>query len=216
MTRNFLEGLGLSKDIIDKVISENGNDIENARKSESDKFATERETLTNRANDLQNQLNQRDADMKDLQDKLTAAQTDATKVTEATEALTSLQTKYDAERQEWSQKQAEQAYEFAVKTKANELKFSSAAAKKDFIREAIAAKLQQNGDDLMGYNDFVTKYKENDPGAFAPDESPASQTSEPNTAPAPTIVLPTGNGNTGTTGNVFGFNFHGVRPAPKG
>ena len=100
MQRKFLEDLGLEKDAIDKIMTENGSDIENARKTEADKFATERATLTGKADDLQKQLDQRDADLKDVQGKLTAAQADAGKLTEVTEQLGSLQTKYDTERQE--------------------------------------------------------------------------------------------------------------------
>ncbi|MCC8043911.1 MAG: phage scaffolding protein [Clostridiales bacterium] len=218
MKREFLKELGLEKDVIDKIMDENGNDIESARRSEADKFSTERDTLTTKANDLQGQLDARDADIKDLQGKLTAAQTDAGKLTEATQQLNSLQAKYDTERQEWTQKQAQQAYEFAVKQKANELKFSSTAARKDFVREAINAQLKMDGDTLLGYNDFVDKYKAGDPGAFVaepvkPDDGNGAGESSGAGAP-PTIVLPKNNPKPADTGT-FGFHFNGVRPAPK-
>lgn len=213
MQRKFLEDLGLEKDTIDKIMTENGHDVENARKSESDKFAAERTTLTGKADDLQKQLDQRDADLKDVQGKLTAAQADAGKLTEVTEQLGSLQTKYDTERQEWAQKQQAQAYEFAVKTAASALKFTSAAAKRDFERGAIEKALKMEGDKILGFDDYVKAYQEADPGAFMPAEDPKPADPAPQD-PTPTIVLPKGNPG-GSESGVFGFNFHGVRPTPK-
>lgn len=220
MKREFLKELGLEdKDIIDKIMAENGNDIEAARQSEAGKFSAERDTLTTKASDLQGQLDARDADIKDLQGKLAAAQTDAGKLTEATQQLNGLQAKYDAERQEWAQKQAQQAYEFAVKSKASELKFSSAAARKDFVREAIAAQLKMDGDTILGYNDFVDKYKAGDPQAFVTETPPTQETGAgagagQETTPPPVITLPK-NTPKGPEPGTFGFHFAGVRPAPK-
>lgn len=214
MQRKFLEDLGLEKDAIDKIMSENGKDIEGARKNEADKFATERTTLTGRADDLQKQLDARDADLKDVQEKLTAAQADAGKLTDVTDQLKNLQTKYDTEQKEWAAKQQEQAYEFAVKTQANALKFSSAAAKRDFERGAIEKKLQMEGDKILGFDDYVKTYQEADPGAFVTEPAPAGDGTQPEPEPAPTIVLPKGNPGSGSS-SAFGFNFHGVRPMPK-
>jgi len=215
MQRKFLEDLGLEKDVIDKIMTENGHDVENARKSEADKFATERTTLTDRANDLQGQLDQRDKDLKDVQEKLTTAQADASKLPDVTAQLGSLQTKYDTERQEWAQKQQAQAYEFAVKTATSALKFTSAAARRDFERGAIEKALKMEGDKILGFDDYVRAYQEADPGAFVTENANPNpnEPSEPQ-EPAPTIVLPKGNPKSPESG-AFGFNFHGVRPAPK-
>ena len=142
---------------------------------------------------------------------VTAAQADAGKLKEATDQLTSLQTKYDTERQEWAQKQQQQAYEFAVKTAAGALKFTSAAAKRDFERGAIEKALKMEGDKILGFDDYVKAYQEADPGAFAPAEDP--KPTDPQD-PTPAIVLPKGNPG-GSEKSAFGFNFHGVRPVPK-
>ena len=144
-------------------------------------------SLTQQVTDLQGQITQRDTDLAGLNAQLTAAQADAGQLAEAQKQLSALQTKYDKDSKAWETKNQQQAYEYAVKSKANELKFTSAAAKKDFIREAIAQGFKQDGDVLMGYTDFVAKYKESDPGAFVVETPPA----DPKPAdPAPTIVLP--------------------------
>lgn len=139
--------------------------------------------LTQQVTDLQGQITQRDADLAGLNEQLTAAQADAGKLAEAQTQLSTLQSKYDKDSKAWETKNAKQAYEYAIRERANELKFTSAAAKKDFIREAIAQEFKRDGETLLGYTDFVAKYQESDPGAFVQETPPADP-------PAPTIVLP--------------------------
>lgn len=196
MKRAFLEEFGLDKDAVDKIIAENGSDIENAKQSAAKKFDTERETLQGQITDLQAQVKQRDTDLSEIQKKLSAAQENADKLTEAQEALTGLQSKYDTERQAWEAKNAQQAYEFAVRERANALEFSSSAAKKEFIREAIGKGFKMEKDTLLGFDDYVKVYKENDPGAFVA-EQPKQPETPPEDPKKPDIVLP---GNSGIQG----------------
>ena len=141
--------------------------------------------LKSQVTDLQGQITQRDTDLAGLNEKLTAAKADASKLTEAQKQLTALQTKYDEDSKAWEAKNARQAYEYTVRTAAGKEKFSSTAAQKMFVEEAIKQDFKLDGDTLMGYTDFLTKYKTEDPGAFAP-ETPAPADPDP----APTIVLP--------------------------
>ena len=189
MTRKFLEDLGLEKEAIDKVMAENGSDIENARTSEKGKFDSERTVLQGQLTDLQSQIDQRNTDISGLQEKLTAAQADATKLTDIQTELSGLRSKYEADQAAWAQKNAQQAYEFAVRERANALNFSSKAAKQEFIREAIGKEFKSENGVLLGFDDYVNVYKESDPGAFVV-ETPAEP--QPATPPGP-IVLP-GNG----------------------
>ncbi|MCI6173142.1 MAG: phage scaffolding protein [Clostridiales bacterium] len=184
MTRKYLEELGLEKEVIDKIMSENGSDIEAARKSEQAKFDTERGQLKGQITDLSKQIETRDKDLTSIREQLTAAQADKGKLDETRQALAAMQTQYGKDKEAWEAKTAQQAYEFEIRNRANELKFSSAAAKKEFIREAIGKGFKKDGENLLGYTDFVEQYKTSDPGAFA-QETPA----DPQTN-APTIVLP--------------------------
>ena len=145
--------------------------------------------LKSQVTDLQGQIAQRDTDLAGLNEQLTAAQADAGQLAEAQKQLSALQSKYDKDSKAWEAKNAQQAYEYAVRSKAGELKFTSAAAKKDFIREAIAQGFKMDGDTLMGYTDFVAKYQETDPGAFV-QETPPADPKPADPTPAPTIVLP--------------------------
>lgn len=167
--------------------------------------------LTQQVNDLTGQISQRDADITGLQEKLTAAQTDASKLSEVQTQLSGLQSKYQQDQQEWGAKVTKQRKEFLVREQANGLHFSSAAAKRDFIGQAKAKDFQLDGDTLIGYTDFLTKYKEENPGALV-EQQPA----EPGAAGEgkPQIVLPK-NRNPESGGSTFGFHFHGVRPKPS-
>lgn len=204
MKRSFLEDLGLTKDVIDKIIDENGSDIENAKSAAAKKFDSERETLQGQIEDLKTQVTQRDADLSDIQKQLTAANENADKLAEAQKSLSSLQKKYETETKAWEAKNAQQAYEFAVREKANTLKFSSEAAKREFIRDAIAKEFKMEQNNLLGFDDYVNIYKESDPGAFAVEKEPEPPKADPEPAPEPeppkkqpNIVLP---GNSGIQG----------------
>lgn len=167
--------------------------------------------LTQQVNDLTGQISQRDADITGLQEKLTAAQTDASKLTEAQTQITTLQTKYQQDQQAWEAKVTKQRKEFLVREQANGLHFSSAAAKRDFISQAQAKDFQLEGDTLLGYTDFLTKYKADNPGALV-----EQQPTDPgNTGDGkPQIVLPK-NQKPESDKSVFGFHFNGVRPKPS-
>lgn len=201
--------MGLSKDQIDQIMEENGKDIENARKGEQTKFETERGQLQGQISDLQGQISQRDTDLTNLNEQLTAAQADAGKLTEAQNSLKTLQNQYNTDKRTWEAKTAAQAYEFAVKTAAGGLKFSSAAARRDFERGAIEKGLKMDGGKILGFDDYVATYKTEDPGAFVTESQDPATDPKPN----PAIVLP--GGKSSSSSNPFDFHFTGVRPAPK-
>lgn len=139
----------------------------------ADKHTDKVISLSEQVRELTAQIGQRDADITALNEALTAAQADASKLPDAQTALAEMSKRYEADKQAWADKTAAQAYEFAIREKANELKFTSAAARRDFIREAIEKKFTQDGGTLLGYSDFVTQYKADNPGAVAEEEPPA-------------------------------------------
>lgn len=78
--------------------------------------------------------------------------------------------------------------EFAVREKAGEVKFSSNAAKKQFIADAIAKQFKQDENGKMqGYDEFLTQYKADDPGSFVSDDPAPTPAPKPN---APSITVP--------------------------
>ena len=205
MKREFLEGLGLEKDVIDKIMSENGKDITREQgKAEQVKIQYEEQVKG-----LQKQITSRDGDLTKLKEQLTAAQSDAGKLAEAQTALGELQTKYEADQKAWEEASMKQAYEFRVKEEAGKIKFSSSAARKEFVREAIEKNFGQKEDGTLdGFSGFVDEYKKADPTAFEKEPEP-----DPNPNPAPTIVAPNAQKQP-PAGNGFNFHFTGVRPRP--
>ncbi len=166
---------GATDEQINAILDINSKDIGSAK--------AKTDSLTEQITTLNDQIKQRDADIKALGDKLTAAQADAGKLTDAQTALSNLQAKYAEDQKAWDAQKAAQAYEFAVKTKAGELKFSSNAAKNDFIRSALDKKMQLDGDKILGFDDFAKAYREADPTAFVQDEPAKPQ-------PSITVTLP--------------------------
>ena len=165
---------GATDDQINAILDINSKDIGNA-KAKSD-------SLTSQINTLNDQIKQRDADLTAMRDKFNAAQADAGKLTEAQTALSDLQAKYAADQKAWDEQKKAQAYEFAVRSKAGEMKFTSNAAKNDFVRSAIEKGMQLDGDKILGFDDFAKAYRDADPSAFVSDEPQK---------PQPTISLPT-------------------------
>ena len=134
------------------------------------KFNDKVTELTNQVNNLTEKITTRDNDLKDLQGKLEAAQTDAGKLADIQKEIQDLRDTYAAKKKEWEEQRAAQAYEFAIKTKAEGLKFSSQAAKKDFIRSAIEKEMKMDGDTVLGFDDYLKSYQAADPGAFAKED----------------------------------------------
>ena len=140
---------GATKEQIDEIMNLNSADIGSAKSGTAQQIAS----LTQQVTDLQTQITQRDTDMTSLQEQLAAAQTDAGKLAEAQTALTTLQGKYAADQKKWDERIARQAYEFAIREQTGKLQFTSAAAQRDFTREALGKKLAFENGQLMGFDD---------------------------------------------------------------
>jgi predicted nucleic acid-binding Zn-ribbon protein len=67
MKRNFLEDLGLEKEVVDKIMAENGKDIENA-KADYDELKAELKTANDTIADRDNQLKELKDSVKDNED----------------------------------------------------------------------------------------------------------------------------------------------------
>lgn len=158
--------------------------------------------------DLNGQITTRDDDIAKLQKQLESSNGDSnTKINDLTKQLQDLQTSYAQTKDDYEKRISKQNYEFAVKDFANTKKFTSQAAKRDFINEMINKNLQLENDKIIGADDFVKLYQENNVDAFLVEK----QTNEHK--PNPTFVNPTNNQNQAPD-NAFinAFNFVGVRP----
>ena len=166
---------------------------------------------------LNGTITTRDSDLADLQKKLEEAGTDAEKLTSLSGDLTSLQSKYDADIKSYQEQLKRQRYEFGVKDFASTLKFTSSAAKRDFVQAMLAKELTMEKDKILGADDFVTAYKADNSDAFAVEDP--KQTQQTQTNPLPQFVATTPgaqqNVQDPTGGFANAFHFTGVRPNPN-
>lgn len=205
----------VNKDQADKTKHVRFADLSEGGYVSVDKFHSQVNTLSQQVKDLQGQITQRDTDITGLQDKLTAAQADATKLNDVQTELSGLKSKYEQDQQTWAANVARQRKEFMLREKANGLQFSSAAAKRDFIGQATGKDFQLDGDTLMGYEDFLSKYKAENPGALVEDQPKPPEGGDDGGGDGgkPQIVLPKSQ-KPDADKSVFGFHFNGVRPKP--
>lgn len=172
MKREFLEGLGLEKETVDKIMTENGADLEREK------------AKTTAAK----------ADLADAQGKLTAAQAELDGLKKANgdiaalqQQFTDLQAKYDTDTKALQCQIDDREYldgitDFIAK---KGLRFSSKSAERAFIAAFKEKKLDRKDGTFVGADDFLKAQQEADPEAFAPDKAP------------PRIVGPMGGGGNG-------------------
>ena len=177
-----------------------------------DKFDNEVTSKDKQITTLNDTIKSRDKDLKDLKAQLQEAGTDTQKLAELETQLGNLQTQYKNDTDTYKAQLSKQAYEFAVREFANGKKFSSNAAKRDFVNSMIAKELKMEGDKILGADDFVTAYSTDNADAFLvekqePDnQQPKPQFSNsvnPDSTPKP------------DNANPFNFHFMGVRQNPN-
>lgn len=125
--------------------------------------------------ELNKNINTRDADLVNLKRQLEEAGNDKTKLEELTGKFDTLQTDYNNAKSEYEGKLQKQKYEFAVKDFANGQTFTSAAAKREFIRSMTEKELKMDNESILGAEDFLETYKKENADSFAadnPDKKP--------------------------------------------
>lgn len=191
------------KATFDRELSENYKTI-----AEVDKIRNKLTSTESNYNSLKNDLVKRDTDLAELQAKLKTVGEDATKLKDVQAQLDSLTTTYANAKKDWEKQLDSQRHEFLAREKTNSLKFTSNSAKKAFLADLLIKNLPIENDNLLGFDDYVKAYKENDSGAFVSEES---------TKDTPPIFSTPANGgsNIPPAGSSFGFNFIGVREKPN-
>ena len=161
-----------------------------------------------RITSLDETVKARDTDLQTLRTQLEAAGTDATKLTDLTSKFDELQKQYDKDTKAYQKQLKDQEYRFAVTEFANQQKFSSKAAKKQFEAELIERKLQVDNGVILGATDFLAAYRAENEDSFEADKV------EPETPsnPKPHFVDTTKSQGNSTDEPQFNFNFAGVRP----
>lgn len=166
------------KEDFDKVLNENYKTVSEVGKIQGklEKAEGERDTYKTK---YDTDIKQRDADIKELEAKLKDAGTDSTKLSDLQKELSTLQETYNTEKSNYEKQLSQQAYEFAIKEKVAELKFSSNSAKKAFIADALKEELKMKDGQLQGFDDFLESYKKTDADAFLKENTENSGEDEP-------------------------------------
>lgn len=151
------------------------------------KYDDELASLNAQIETLNGTIGTRDTDLETLKKQLEEAGTDAEKLNTLSTDLANLQGKYDADVKSYKEQLKRQAYEFAVKDFANKQKFTSNAAKRDFIQSMLAKGLKMEGDSILGAEDFKSAYSADNADAFVVD----TPEPEPATPTIPTFVQST-------------------------
>ena len=176
-----------------------------------DKFDNEVTSKDKQITTLNDTIKSRDKDLKDLKAQLQEAGTDTQKLAELETQLGNLQTQYKNDTDTYKAQLSKQAYEFAVREFANGKKFSSNAAKRDFVNSMIAKELKMEGDKILGADDFVPAYSTDNADAFLVEKQ------EQETNPKPQFSNSVNPDSTSKPDNANPFNFHfmGVRQNPN-
>ena len=181
------------KEAFDKEVLENYKTVKEVdtlrnklEAAESDKKAIEVKYNTDIA--------QRDTDLATLQEKLKNAGADADKLSNLQTDFDNLQQTYNTAKADYEKQLAKQAYDFAIRENVANLKFSSNSAKKAFIADITAKNLSMENGKILGFDDFVNAYKEQDAGAFVVDDDTAAGKPKPTfsgkTTPTPDEPTP--------------------------
>lgn len=119
------------------------------------------DNINEQKKDLENQLKETNDKMQELSKVDTE---------ELKKQIADLQTKYEEDTKALNEKYNKREYDIKLNDYTKDLKFSSNSAKKSFMNDLKAKELKFEEDKLVGFDDFVSLYKENDPTAFIEEE----------------------------------------------
>ena len=225
--KQFFEAGGgsLTYDELEHAMKESGSkfvDLSDGNYVAKNKYENEVQSLTAQIEELNGTIGTRDTDLADLKTKLEAAGADSAKLTSLTQDLETLQGKYNEATKAYEDKLKKQSYEFAVREFAGQQEFSSKAAKREFIRAMVDEGLKMKDGKIIGADDFVNSYREENMDSFITEYDDYEyddeyENPEDDYTPEyqPQFVAPTPGGeptHDATQAFTEAFNFIGVRP----
>ena len=164
MKREQLKAIGLTDEQIEKVMTENGNDVNRVKAELSS---------------VQTQLATAKSELTTAKQQLSDAQAQSGNVASVQKQLTDLQAKYEKDTKELQDKLTARDYDAAIATaiagadKGKGLKFSSKSAERAFCAALKQKALKLENGALQGFDDFLKEQRDSDPDAFV------TQTSKP-------------------------------------
>ena len=160
MKRQFLEELGIEKEIVDKIMAEHGKSIK-----ADNEVLTELEEAKTTAETLQNQLEERDNDLKELKEQATSSE-------DLEEKLSTLQEKYTEETELHKA-------ELAKQRKLSEIKLgvikAGARNEKAVMSLLDTEQIKINDDGIHGLKEQIDNLVESEPYLFETGNEPSGQ-----------------------------------------
>lgn len=150
MKREFLEGLGIEKDIVDKVMAENGKDIEKAKK--------DYETLGVTVSDLEVQLEDANKQIEGFK---------GMDIDEIKKNAKEYKEKFEKNEKESKEKIAQLKYEHGLASYVDKFEFVSDRVKKSIIEDLKSKEFKLEDGNFLGADEYMEKLKENEPTSFA-------------------------------------------------
>lgn len=182
-------------------------DLSEGKYVDKQKYTDELAARDTRITTLDTTLKTRDTDLANLRQQLENAGTDADKLSKLTTDFSDLQSKYDKDTKAYEKQLKDQAYKYAVKDFTDKLKFTSQAAKRDFVNSMMAKNFTIENDVIVGATDFVAAYTKDNADAFVVETTTTPGADKPHF-----VDTTTPTGTPAGTPNPFNFNFVGVRP----
>ncbi|MDQ0269947.1 phage scaffolding protein [Cytobacillus purgationiresistens] len=158
MKREFMEGMGLEKEAIDKIMAEHGKTVESHK--------TKAAGLQSNVDDLTGQLAKRDKDLKALKKQAEGSEDLQTQ-------LTNLQTKYDTDKKDYEAKIKDAQLSSALK-----LALNGKVHDTDMVIDRIdkaKIKLDESGNVTEGLDEQIKTLQESKSFLFVPEENPAPE-----------------------------------------
>lgn len=195
MKREFLKTLGLEDEAIDKIMTENGKDLEKA-KSTTEKVNQELEKIKSELEANKQTLDEANAQIEKFKEM---------DIEGIKRSADEWKAKYEADTKAFKEQLAQKDYEFAVKEFVGQYKFTN-----DFVKDAFIDAFKKQGFKLedgkfLGADDYMKTFEEKNPGVFKVEETSKES--------VPQIVKPTNASPTQSNG--FNFNFNTIRPIPN-
>jgi len=154
MKRKYLEDLGLEKDVIDKIMKENGIDIE-AEKAKA-------KAIEDTVEDYKKQLEETSEKLKTFE---------GLDVEGIKAQVSEWQQKYEKDTNELKAKNESIEYNHKLEKFISGFDFASEFAKKAVVSELSQKGFKFDGDTLLGGKDFIEEIRQKDPNAFKPVET---------------------------------------------
>lgn len=149
MKREFLKDLGLEDEVINKIMTENGKDIE--------KHKTEKDAYKTKYDDTKKLLDDANTTIQSYKDM------DVEGIKKSAEDW---KAKYETDTAALNNKIAQQEYEHQADKYLNKYEFSSNLVRSAVLNQFKEKKFKLENDTFLGADDFMKQLQESEPGIF--------------------------------------------------